>query len=96
MEKQNFELPNDLTISHLSTFKVHALDMISQSDDIIFMDKALKKIDTVGVQLLLALVNEIITQKKTLTWEISSPILQDSINQLGLDDSDFKNYLQLN
>lgn len=96
MDKQTFELPTDLTIPNLTTFKTHVFEVISQSDDITFIDNALNKIDTVGVQLLLAVINEIISQKKTLTWEINSSVLQDSIYQLGLDDSDFKKYLKLN
>jgi len=95
-EELEFELPDDLTISHLSTFKSNVTELIEKSDDITFTDKSLNKIDTVGVQLLLVAINEIITKKKTLTWQISSETLQDSIKQLGLENSDFKIYLQIN
>jgi ABC-type transporter Mla MlaB component len=96
IEKQEFELPVDLTISNLSTFKSDVTDLIEKSDDITFMDKSLNKIDTVGVQLLLVVINEIITRKKTFTWQINSETLKESIKQLGLENSDFKIYLQIN
>ncbi|GHB74372.1 hypothetical protein GCM10008107_24710 [Psychrosphaera saromensis] len=96
MEKQEFELPNDLTISHLSAFKSKVTELIENSEHITFTDKSLNKIDTVGVQLLLVVMNELITQKKTFTWQINSEILQKSIKQLGLENSDFKLYLQIN
>ena len=96
METQEFVLPNDLTISHLPSFKSDVTELIAGSENITFIDKSLNKIDTVGVQLLLVVINEIITQKKTFTWQINSETLRDSIKQLGLENTDFKIYLQIN
>ena len=94
MSKQKIELPDDLTISFLATFKNDVVPLIANSNDITVVDKSLQKIDTAGVQLLLALINEIITQKKSLSWKMSSSVLKESIKQLGLENSDFKKYFQ--
>jgi ABC-type transporter Mla MlaB component len=94
MGKQKIDIPDDLTISRLAAFKTDAVALIENSNDITFIDKSLNKIDTAGVQLLLSLINEIITQKKSLSWEMSSSVLKESIKQLGLENSDFKKYFQ--
>lgn len=93
MDQLEIELPDDLTIAHVDVFKNQVLADIVDIDDIVITDKQLKKIDTVGVQLLLLLINQILSQKKSLTWQIHASILIESIKQLGLENSDFQNYL---
>lgn len=93
MEQLEIELPNDLTIAHVDAFKNQVLAQITDSNDILIIDKPLHKIDTVGVQLLLSIINEILSQKKSLTWQNHSSVLPESIKQLGLENSDFQNYL---
>ncbi|MGJ8693250.1 MAG: STAS domain-containing protein [Thalassotalea sp.] len=93
MEQLEIELPKDLTIAHVEAFKIHALPCIEDAGNILIIDKQLNKIDTVGVQLLLSIISQILSQKKSLTWQNNSSILIESIKQLGLENSDFKNYL---
>ena len=93
MDQLEIKLPSDLTIAHVDTFKNHLLECIKDADDILIIDNQLNKIDTVGVQLLLSIINQILSQKKSLTWQSHSSILIESVKQLGLESSDFKNYL---
>lgn len=93
MEKQKINLPENLTISELATFKADVSDKVQNADDIELVDNDLKQIDTVGVQLLLAVVNEIAAKNKSLSWKINSQALTDSIKQLGLQSSNLKNYI---
>ena len=50
MEQTLLELPTDLTISHVQTFKQDALNFISDVQHVIISDRSLDKIDTLGVQ----------------------------------------------
>ncbi len=93
MDQQKINLPENLTISELATFKSDIIDKIQNADDIELLDNDLKQIDTVGVQLLLAVVSEIAAKNKSLSWKINSQALTDSIKQLGLQSSTFKNYI---
>lgn len=93
MEQTLLELPTDLTISHVQTFKQDALNFISDVQHVIISDRSLDKIDTLGVQLLLALIDLILSEKKQLTWQADSELLKETVRQLGLADSDFKHYL---
>ena len=93
MDQLKIELPDDLTIAHVDHFKNHILEIIENSDNILIVDAPLMKIDTVGVQLLLSIIHELLSQKKSLTWQHDSSILNESVKQLGLENSDFKNYL---
>lgn len=93
MEQSIIELPSDLTIAHLDNFKSEVIQIVDTSDNIIIEDKPLAKIDTVGVQFLLSIINFIIAQKKSLQWQANSSILQESVKQLGLENSDFKQFL---
>ncbi|MGK0249835.1 MAG: anti-anti-sigma regulatory factor [Oleispira sp.] len=89
-----FKLPAQLTISHVDECKAKLLIEIDDNDIINFDDGNVTKIDTVGVQLLLAAVSYIALQNKEFNWSSTSSVVQESIKQLGLNESILNKYLK--
>lgn len=89
-----YTLPSEITIAHLEVCKSQLLEFIEQHKDITFDDSQITRVDTVGVQLILATINYITAQNKSLTWQCSSTILNQSIKQLGLNDPILNQYFK--
>jgi anti-anti-sigma regulatory factor len=87
------KLPSDLTIAQVSEYQAQILPLIDQEDIIIIDDSDLTRIDTIGVQFLLAVVTYIIAQGKEIVWQSQSTILRDSIKQLGITDDILLQYI---
>ena len=81
-----FHLPEELTIAKAEAFKSSLLDYISEHDNIDIEDSKVSKIDTIGCQLLLAMVTHLAAQNKTITWHCKSSLIKDSLNKLGIDE----------
>lgn len=97
MELIALELPADLSISQLEEARNTLLEQVEQIDtvqQIKITDHNIIKIDTVGVQMLLALLRSLISKNLSIEWQISSAILIESIKQLGLTGSEFSTYLK--
>ena len=90
-----FTLPAQLTIAQVDECKTQLLKEISESDDISFDDSEVTSIDAVGVQLLLASVTYIASQNKKLSWNSQSPVIQQSVKQLGLNEAILNQYLNI-
>jgi anti-anti-sigma regulatory factor len=88
-----FKLPAQLTIVQVDSCKSELLAEINSSDVIELDDSEVERIDTVGIQLLLATVTYISAQNKQLHWQSTSPIIKESIKQLGLDEAILNQYL---
>jgi len=88
-----YKLPAQLTISQVDECKTELLQQIADNDVISFDDSEVVSIDTVGVQLLLAAVTYIASQKKELKWRSSSSAIQESIRQLGINEAILNQYL---
>jgi len=88
-----YKLPAQLTISHVEECKTALLKLIDDNDVISFDDSDVVSIDTVGVQLLLTAVTYIAAQNKELKWSSSSSIIQESVNQLGINEAILNQYL---
>lgn len=88
-----FILPSELTIVHVEKCKEDVLKYIDGNENLSFDDSKVTRIDTLGTQLLLAIVTYIAAQKKTLTWSSSSQIVKESIKQLGIGETLLTQYL---
>jgi anti-anti-sigma regulatory factor len=89
------KLPSELTIAQVDKYRQIFLDIIDENDVLVIDDSSLKRIDTVGVQLLLSTITSIAFQKKTLTWHSQSDAIKESIKQLGLNEAIFTQYLNI-
>jgi anti-anti-sigma regulatory factor len=88
-----FKLPVQFTIAQVDACKAQLLEEINQQNEITFDDSAVTHIDTVGIQLLLAAVTYIASQNKKLIWNSTSPIIQKSVKQLGLNEAILNQYI---
>lgn len=93
MENITIKLPTELTIAQVDNYRQTLLDIIDNNDTLVIDDSSLKRIDTIGLQLLLATITYIASQNKALTWCSQSPAIIESIKQLGLNDAIFTQYL---
>jgi anti-anti-sigma regulatory factor len=94
---QMIKLPCDLTIAHLDEYRATILPLINNTNDdtqtITIDDSELARIDTLGVQFILAVITYIIAQGKEIKWQSSSTVLRESINQLGITDAILLQYI---
>ncbi|WP_286235694.1 STAS domain-containing protein [Thalassotalea sediminis] len=88
-----FKLPSDLTIAQVEACREQYLTYIDKHDDIELDDSDVNRIDTVGVQLLLAMVVHSVALKKSLTWQNKSSVVNSSFKQLGIHDPSLHQYL---
>lgn len=87
MDDATIILPSELTIAHAAECQALFLDILSQNQTIRIDDSQVIRIDTIGVQLLLSLINTLYEQKKQLHWTISAEIIRASFVQLGVPES---------
>lgn len=88
MDVTTIKLPTDLTIAQVTEFKSDCLDIIAQASTITLDDSDVVKIDTIGVQFILAIIRLCVSQKKELIWQAQSQIVQDSISRLGMETTE--------
>ncbi|MGB0936008.1 MAG: STAS domain-containing protein [Colwellia sp.] len=88
------KLPNELTIAHVDQYKATILAEIDQQETIELDDSDLERLDTIGVQFILAVVTYIHAQGKQLSWNSTSKALKDSLIQLGINDDLVMQYLK--
>jgi len=91
------KLPSDLTIAHLDEYQAKILPLINDLNDeiqiITIDDSDLERIDTLGVQFIIAVITYIIAQGKDIDWQSRSAVLRESINQLGITDAILLQYI---
>jgi anti-anti-sigma regulatory factor len=87
------KLPAELTIAHVAECKDKILKIIDESDEIILDDSAVVRIDTIGLQMLLAAVTYISAQSKSLKWKCQSNAIKESVALLGLEEPILNQYL---
>jgi len=88
------KLPSELTIAHVDKYRQTLLNIIEENNALVIDDSSLKRIDTVGLQLLLSTITYIASEKKKLTWQSQSTAIKESIKQLGLNEAIFAQYLK--
>ncbi|WP_170309677.1 STAS domain-containing protein [Litorilituus lipolyticus] len=81
------KLPSELTIAQVDSYQTQVISHIDENTVINIDDSELTRIDTIGVQFILAVVTYIIAQGKEIKWQSTSIILRESINQLGIKDA---------
>ena len=87
------KFPSDLTIAQVDEYQAQILPVIDDHDIITIDDGDLVRIDTIGVQFILAVVTYIIAQGKDIKWQSKSTVLKESIQQLGISDVILLQYL---
>lgn len=87
------KFPSDLTIAQVEEYRTEIVPLIDELDSIELDDSDLVRIDTIGVQFILAVITYIVAQGKDIRWQSKSQILKESIEQLGIDDAILLQYL---
>jgi anti-anti-sigma regulatory factor len=90
-----FKLPPQLTIAQVDECKTELLTFIDDNETITLSSDDVEKIDTVGIQLLLAAITYIAAQNKELIWLCNSSVIQNSVKQLGLNEALLTQYLDV-
>lgn len=88
------KFPSDLTIAQVNEYQALIIPIIDGQDVISIDDSDLARIDTIGVQFILAVVTYIIAQGKEIKWQSKSSILKESIQQLGIKDAILLQYIK--
>ncbi|WDD96865.1 STAS domain-containing protein [Thalassomonas actiniarum] len=89
------KLPAELTIVQLEQCKVNILELIEDNDAITLDDSDVVRIDTLGIQFLLATVTQLSSLNKQLIWQSQSSAVQASVKQLGLNEPILNQYLNV-
>ena len=79
-------LPSELTIVQAEEVKNQLLTAINEHDEVSIDDSQLVRIDTLGLQLLLAFVIHVTSKNKQLNWQCQSNVIKESVKQLGIND----------
>ena len=87
------KFPSDLTIAQVDEYQSQIVPQIDALDVVSIDDSELSRIDTIGVQFILAVVTYIIAQGKEIQWQSKSTILKESIQKLGITDAILLQYI---
>ncbi|KGJ87683.1 lipid asymmetry maintenance protein MlaB [Colwellia psychrerythraea] len=87
------KFPSDLTIAQVNEYQTQIIPLIDNLDVITIDDSELARIDTIGVQFILAVITYIIAQGKEIKWQSKSSVLKESIQQLGISDAILLQYI---
>lgn len=90
-----FTLPSQLTITQIEECKASLLTCIDENQTITLNSDDVEKIDTLGVQLLLAAITYILSQNKELIWLCNSSVIENGIKQLGLNEALLNQYINV-
>lgn len=88
------KFPSDLTIAQVNEYQAAIIPLIDDQNVITIDDSDLARIDTIGVQFILAVVTYIIAQGKEIKWQSKSSVLKQSIQQLGIKDAILLQYIK--
>lgn len=86
-------LPEDLLITKASEFKELVLEYVQNNEIICIDDSQVKRVDTIGIQLLLAIVTHITAQKKEIQWPAQSEIIKEGLYKIGINEPILNQYL---
>ena len=89
MDALTIKLPAELEISEVAQYHTTLVEMLSKLDpqqNIQIDASELWRVDTAGIQLLVALVSEASTQNRQLSWQKKSVELTECAQRLGLSD----------
>jgi len=86
-------LPTELTIAQVEEFKSTVLELIAQQDEISINDSEIIRIDTTGLQLIVAIITYVLSLNKKLVWQCSASCILESIKKLGINEPILNQYL---
>ncbi len=87
------KLPSELTIAHVDEYRSEIQPIIDENSIITVDDSKLERIDTIGVQFIIAVITYILAQGKELKWQSTSKVLHESVLQLGINEAMLMEYL---
>ena len=88
------KLPVELTIAQVELFKQNVVELISTSQkELTIDDSGIVRIDTTGLQLILALIIHILSLHKDLKWQCGAECIIQGFKQLGMDEPILKQYI---
>ncbi len=87
------KFPSELTIAQVDEYQLEIQPIIEENSKIKIDDSNLARIDTIGVQFILAVITYILAQGKELEWQSTSKVLHESIQQLGINEAILMEYL---
>lgn len=87
------KFPSELTIAQVDEYRSEIQPVIDENTIITIDDSNLVRIDTIGVQFILAVVTYILAQGKELKWQSTSSVFHESIQQLGIKETILMDYL---
>ena len=90
------KLPAELTIAIVDECKSSIVKEVREQDVIIIDDSDVVRIDTVGLQMLLAAVTYIAAHDKELKWQSTSSAVQEGVKLLGINEPILNQYLTTN
>ncbi len=93
MSEFTIKFPAELTIVHVEQIKQQAIELVNNHEVVCFDDSEVSRIDTTGLQLIIAIVSYVLTQNKQLVWQCSSPCIVESIKLLGVNENILAQYL---
>ena len=93
MPASTIKLPTELTIAQVEQFKQKVMVIVSDSTNISIDDSEINRIDTTGIQLILAIVTHISSLNKELIWHCNADCIVESIKQLGISEPILNQYL---
>lgn len=89
-----FKIPAQLTIAQMHECSVAFLQEVDSHDVINIDDSDVVKVDAVGIQFLLAAVTYVAAKNKELLWQSNSPVIAQSVTQLGFHEPILTQYLK--
>ncbi|NMP31372.1 STAS domain-containing protein [Thalassotalea sp. M1531] len=87
-----FKLPAELTIAKAEAFKQILMEYVADHDSIVIDDSEVEKIDTIGVQLLIAMITYLISINKNIEWQCKAEIIKESVIKLGINEPILSQY----
>ncbi|MBS97195.1 MAG: hypothetical protein CMI01_00750 [Oceanospirillaceae bacterium] len=82
----SIELPSELCISEVESLKPQLLEALSQAEEVDLDGARVERIDTAGIQLLVALTKLVETQGRRMQWRQASSTLTEAASELGAGD----------
>lgn len=80
------KFPTELTISYAEQFKSEVIDIINANNELLVDDSELVRIDTTGLQLIIAMITYILSVNKSLNWQCHAACINESVKQLGVNE----------
>jgi len=90
-----FTFPEQLTIAQIEVCKASLLTYIDDNVTVTLNSDDIQKIDTLGIQLLLAAITYIAAQNKEVIWQCNSLLIKNSVKQLGLNEALLNQYINV-